>query len=106
MDTIIPATGEWSLCLDNPAPSAQSGVANIFRVPILGWEIGNPGALPVPITPFGPADTSDEYLVQCASDANAMFIVLPNGPMFAGNDFNQAKTWLRRKVQAAVSGRP
>ena|SRR6266566_9064311 len=100
METIIPATGDWSLCLDNPGPSASMGVVSIFRVPILGWAISGTGALPVPITAFGRADTSDEYLVQCASDACAAFIILPNGPMFAGNDFNQAKAWLRRKGQA------
>jgi hypothetical protein len=101
METIIPATGEWSLCLDNPDPFASTGIG-IFRVPILGWAISGGGSVPVPITAFGPADTSDEYLVQCASDACAAFIILPNGPMFAGNDFNQAKAWLRRKGRAAA----
>jgi hypothetical protein len=99
METVIPATGEWSLCLDDPDRAVQIG---IFRVPILGWAISGSGAVPVPITAFGPVDTSDEYLVQCASDANAMFIALPNGPIFAGNDFDQAKTWLKRKGRAAT----
>jgi|ERR1700730_6740056 hypothetical protein len=101
METIVPATGEWSLCLDETGPSARIGIANIFRVPILAWAI-KPGAVPVPITAFGPADVSDEYMVQCASDANAMFMALPNGPILAGNDFNGAKAWLKQKGRVAA----
>jgi hypothetical protein len=41
-------------------------------------------------------------MVQCASDANAMFMALPNGPILAGNDFNGAKAWLKQKGRATA----
>lgn len=96
METIVPAAGEWNICHDNPTSSNQ-----FFRIPILAWAIG-PNAVPVPITPFGRADTSGEYLVQVVTEACGHFVVLPNGPILAGGDFQGAKAWLVEKSRVAA----
>jgi hypothetical protein len=96
METIVPATGEWNLCHDNPTSSTD-----IFRLPILAWAI-SPHAPPIPITPFGRADTCGEYLLHVVTEAGAHFVVLPNGPILAGNDFYGAKAWLVAKDQVTA----
>jgi hypothetical protein len=96
METVVPATGEWNLCLDNPEDFSK-----FFKIPVLAWAINPLNCLPTPITPFGRADTAAEYMLWRINDIEATFIILPNGPVLPGNNFSGAKAWLRRKGQAA-----
>ncbi|KIZ38576.1 MULTISPECIES: hypothetical protein [Rhodopseudomonas] len=99
METIVPAAGDWHLCIDDETSSSK-----FHRVTILAWAISqNPAALPVPITPFGRGDVSGEYMVQAVSESADQFIILPNGPALAGNDFNGAKQWFKQKRLAGAA---
>lgn len=97
METVIPATDGWSLCIDDPNNSRD-----FLRIAILAWAI-SPNSTPVPITPFGRSDTyAVEYMVQRITDAGGQFLCLPNGPALPGNDYAGAKAWLRARTGGAA----
>ncbi|KIZ43315.1 MULTISPECIES: hypothetical protein [Rhodopseudomonas] len=93
METIVPAVGDWHLCMDD-----ENSFLDFHRVTILAWAIGpNPNAPPIPITPFGRSDMGGDYMIQAVTESTGQFIVLPNGPVLAGNDVSGAKRWLQKQ---------
>ena len=92
METIVPITGEWYFCTDD---EWSTGI--FHRVGIIAWAVSLNG-IPVPITPFGRADVSGEYLVQSPSGD---FVILPNGLTL--RSWNDAKGWLTQQRRSAAA---
>jgi hypothetical protein len=96
-DIILPTNGEWCLLKEPTGHEAMfPSSGKITRIDIIAWLVRSDCA-PVPITAFGPADVSGEYMVQGPA---GHFQVMPNGPIL--HDYNHAREWLIARSRAGA----
>lgn len=102
MTTILPASGRHYVCFDNPADNSR-----FFQIAVIGWQIDK-DTQPIPITAFGPADTTQPIpMSQHFDNEGAEYYILPGSQSDEGglffpvhvNQQGQMKAYLQERAQ-------
>jgi hypothetical protein len=92
METIVPATADWRICVLAPIGALQRTKLQQFS--IIAWRIDLRGQV-TPITAFGPYEPVGEYVI---ADPAGTFIRMPEGETLEG--WNGAEEYLRSRGAA------
>jgi hypothetical protein len=90
-EIIIPAAPGLHLCV----PAAYGERLAFSQVDIIAWRIP-PNGLPVPITHFGPTDTTRPWMISGTEGVG--FVLMPDGIKF--NTWNEAAAWFQQRRAA------